>query len=374
MRLTDLSIRKLRSPDKGQKTYFDEILPGFGVRVSQGGSKSYVVMYGQNRRLKTIGRFADIKLSEARREAKKIQSDVSLTATSGEPAKKAIGFAAALNLFLEESANRNRPRTTNDYRRLLTRHFHFDKPVDQITRSEVMAVITKLGSTPSEQKHAFVAISTLMNWLIRQGIITQSPVPRMTLKTISRARILSVVELTNVFSAADRCPFPFGPIMRLLILTGQRRGEIGAFKWNWIDQENRTVSLPSTITKNGRVHVFPFGDLVQEVFESLPRMDDYLFPSRNSSGTIFNGWAKSKKRFDQQLVGVEPYTLHDLRRTFASTIAGQGTPIHVTEKLLNHVSGTISGVAAIYNRHSYMDEMREAITNYETYLANLVAE
>jgi len=372
MRLTDLSVRKLRSPDKGQKTYFDEILPGFGVRISQGGSKSYVVMYGPNRRLKTIGRFPDIKLSDARREAKKIQSDISLMAMNVEPAKKAIGFATARNLFLEESANRNRPRTTSDYRRLLSRHFSFNKPVDQITRSEVMAVITKLGSTPSEQKHAFVAISTLMNWLVRQGTIAQSPVPRMTLKTSSRARVLSVVELTNVFLATDTFPFPFGPIMRLLILTGQRRGEIGALQWNWIDQKSRTVTLPSSITKNGRVHVFPYGNLVQETLEKLPQMDDNLFPSRNSSGTIFNGWAKSKKKFDQGIVDVEPYTLHDLRRTFASMIAGQGTPIHVTEKLLNHVSGTISGVAAIYNRHSYMDEMREAIANFDNYLVKMI--
>jgi integrase len=374
MRLTDLSVRKLRSPVKGQKTYFDEILPGFGVRISQGGTKSYVVMYGPQRRLKTIGRFPDIKLSDARREAKKIQSEELPEPFGVASTREAISFGSAVEQFLKASANRNRPRTTSDYRRLLHRHFSFEKPVDQITRSEIMRVITKLDSTPSEQKHAFVAISTLMNWLVRQGIITQSPVPRMTLKTSARARILSTAELTSVFCATKTCPFPFGPIMRLLILTGQRRGEIGAMKWNWIDQKNRTVSLPSTITKNGRVHVFPFGDLVQEVFESLPQMDGYLFPSRNSSGTTFNGWAKSKKRFDQQLVGVEPYTLHDLRRTFASTIAGQGTPIHVTEKLLNHVSGTISGVAAIYNRHSYMPEMRKAVASYEAWLSNLISQ
>ena len=84
------------------------------------------------------------------------------------------------------------------------------------------------------------------------------------------------------------------------------------------------------------------------------------------------GWAPTKPKFDATLENVAPYTLHDLRRTFSSCLAALGTPIHVTEKLLNHVSGTVSGVAAIYNRHTYMDEMREAITDYEETLATLV--
>jgi integrase len=108
--------------------------------------------------------------------------------------------------------------------------------------------------------------------------------------------------------------------------------------------------------------------------EAVPQMGPYVFPSRIEGGTIFKGWGKCKARFDAELEGVEPYTLHDLRRTFASTLARLGTPIHVTEKLLNHISGTVSGVAAIYNRHSYMDEMREAIAAYESHLVKLIGE
>ena len=115
----------------------------------------------------------------------------------------------------------------------------------------------------------------------------------------------------------------------------------------------------------------PYGDLVADVFERIPRTSKYLFPSRSDKGTVFNGWGKSKAQIDAKLENVDPFTLHDLRRTFATIHAKIGTPIHVTEKLLNHVSGTISGVAAVYNRHSYLDEMRDAIEQYDGYVSGL---
>lgn len=371
MRLTDLSIRKLSPPSGGQKTYFDDLLPGFGIRVSQGGTKSFVVMHGPRRSLKTIGRFPDLGLSDARREAKRVQSEVSSKSGRLPMEREPLKFELAKEQFLKASAQRNKPRTTSDYNRLLNRHFKFKKHVHEISRADVMAVIAKLGATPSEQSHAFVAIRTLMNWCTKQGIIDASPVPAMSARNASRSHILSPQALTEVLSKTENHLYPFGPIVRLLVLTGQRRGEIASLKWDWIDDKSRTITLPASLTKNGRIHTFPYGDLVQETLETVPHLDEYLFPSRSSKGTIFNGWGKAKERFDRELDNVAPYTLHDLRRTFASTLAGLGTPIHVTEKLLNHVSGTVSGVAAIYNRHAYIDEMRTAIAEYDAHLVKL---
>src|SRR5690606_19610198 len=107
--------------------------------------------------------------------------------------------------------------------------------------------------------------------------------------------------------------------------------------------------------------------------KSLPDIGDMLFPARGVPDHPFNGWGKSKERFDTPLE-VAAYTLHDLRRTFSSNLARLGTPIHVTEKLLNHVSGTVSGVAAIYNRYSYLDEMRAALVLHDEHLAKLTAD
>lgn len=137
--------------------------------------------------------------------------------------------------------------------------------------------------------------------------------------------------------------------------TGQRRTEIG--------------SLP--MTKYKREHTLPLGPLAISTIGAIPRSDDYMFPGREQEGP-FNGWSKSKARFDINC-GVIGWTLHDLRRTFATVHASIGTPPHVIERLLNHVTGTISRVAAISNRWHYMDEMREAVSTYERHLQRLCA-
>lgn len=114
--------------------------------------------------------------------------------------------------------------------------------------------------------------------------------------------------------------------------------------------------------------------MTQAVLDRLPELGEFLFPAKRTQvrgvpTTVFNGWSKSKERLKAD---IPPWTLHDLRRTFSSNLAALGTPIHVTEKLLNHASGTISGVAAVYNRHTYFDEMRQAILTYEIHLAQLL--
>jgi len=168
-----------------------------------------------------------------------------------------------------------------------------------------------------------------------------------------RDRILSDEELKQVFLHTKEVEKPFGTIVQLLILTGMRRGEVVSLQPEWITD---VITIPATHTKNGREHTLPYGAITKPLLEELP--------------LTFNGWGKSKKRFDKDLE-VEPYTLHDLRRTFASNHARLGAPIHVVEKLLNHVSGSLAGVAGVYNRYSYLDEMTEACNNYEEWLSSL---
>lgn len=185
--------------------------------------------------------------------------------------------------------------------------------------------------------------------------------------------MLTDQELVQVYNASLEHPNPFGQIVSLLVLTGMRRYEVVSIQWDWINQSEQTITIPADVTKNKRMHSQPCGDLVAAVLENTPEIGPYLFPSRSETGTVFNGWGKSKERLDASFEGVEPYTLHDLRRTFATSHAKIGTPIHVTEKLLNHVSGTISGVAAVYNRHSYVEEMRTAVTEYDAYLKHRIS-
>jgi integrase len=211
---------------------------------------------------------------------------------------------------------------------------------------------------------------------LREQYIETSPIAAMKPPGAPkpRERVLSEAELLEVFFKSKQHPYPFGPIVSLLILTGMRRNEVASLEWEWINQDDRLITLPFALTKNKRTHTQPYGNLVAEVLEQVPHASKYIFPSHSDKGTVFNGWGKSKARIDAELENVDPFTLHDLRRTFATSHAKIGTAIHVTEKLLNHVSGTISGVAAVYNRHSYLDEMREAIDQYDDYLASLVRE
>lgn len=162
MRLTDLQIKKLKPPETGQKTFYDEALPGFGIRVSQGGSKSFVVMIGKSRQLKTLGRYPSMALADARREAKRYQSDISLLEVPqiGKPAL--VSFDEAKERFLKDSDRRNKASTAGEYRRLLNRHFNFEKNLRDITRQDIMSVIEHLNQTHSEPRHAFIAIRTIV--------------------------------------------------------------------------------------------------------------------------------------------------------------------------------------------------------------------
>ncbi len=369
MSLTDLSIRKLKAPSSGQRTYYDAALPGFGVRVSQGGTKSFVVLYGKARKRKTIGRYPDTKLADARREAKRIQSDVTLLEAAKTVAPKPISFSEARDKFLEHCETKNKPRTVRDYRRLLNKHFKFRKNISDIDRKDVMSVVTALNRTPSESQHAYVAIRTLMNWCATHGLIEHSPVPSLRFRSQSRSRILSDEELRAVYLRAKSFRYPYGPIVQLLILTGQRRSEIAALRRSWIS--GHEIMFPQGFTKNKREHRIPIGELTQSVVAELPSGTDLLFPSRYDEEKPFNGWGKCKRVFDAA-IDVTDYTLHDLRRTYSSNMARLSVPLHVTEKLLNHVSGTISGVAAVYNRHSYLAEMRAAVQAYEQRLSEQI--
>jgi len=368
MSLTDAQIKRLRAPEKGQKTYFDDALPGFGVRVSQGGTKTFIALCGPKRKRHSIGRYPNMSLAEARARAKGIQAESALESTH-KVARPTLKFEDARRMFLADSEKRNKLRTVEEYTRLLHKHFPLTGPLEEIDRHELVRILDKLKSTPSEQKHAFVAIRTMMNWCWKRGYIEVSPVPPLTFRSTPRNRVLSDSELRAVWERVEGYGYPFGAIVKLLILTGQRRSEITGLRRSWI--EGDVVTFPSEIVKNSREHALPMGNMARSVIDGLPEGTDLLFPSRLNDETPFNGFSRSKRNFDSE-IDIEPYTLHDLRRTFSSIMAKLGTPIHVTEKILNHASGTISGVAAVYNRHTYQDEMRDAFCAYEAYLSKLI--
>ncbi len=357
MSLTDLLIKKLKPPPQGQKTYFDGAQKGFGVRVSKGGTKTFVLVHGKERKIHSLGRYPDLSLAEARRRAKEALGKA--VAERGGSTMPQIGFATLRQRFPEDSALHTRPSTLSEYTRLLTKYFPFEKEVSQVTRADVMEALGTVKHHRSMEQHCFVAIRTLMNWAVRHGYLVASPVPPLRYSTVSRSRILSDEELSAVWKRAGEVGYPFGTMVQLLILTGQRRGEIAALRRSWVSAD--TITFPASITKNKREHRIPIGKRTREILEGIPGEADMYFPARGRVDVPFAGWSKAKTQFDEALTFTD-YTLHDLRRTYSSNLAKLGVPIHVTEKLLNHVSGTLGGIAGVYNRHSYWEEMCGAVS------------
>lgn len=356
MRLTDIGIRSLPIPERGQKIHWDD-LTGFGVRVSQGGTKTYVLMHGRNRELTTIGRVGVIELKEARIRAKEILAERTL----GKTRPQTIAFDDAVALFLAEKGKVCRASTVLSYKRRLS-HFRFKDRLAAFGHADFSRALARVR-TPSERDHALVAAKVFCNWAIKRRYIAEDPTLGYSQTSRpARSRVLSDDELGRVWIAAGKIDGTFGTIVKLLILTGQRRGEITALHSSWLDRNQKTITLPSDITKNRREHKFPVGAFTISLVpdsRSAP-----LFPARGNDNAYFSGWSKSKVQLDK-ISGVTNWTLHDIRRTVASNLAALGVQLPVIERLLNHVSGSFGGIVAVYQRHSFMNEMREGIERWE---------
>lgn len=364
--LTDISVRKLSAPDKGQRLYYDDTLPSFGCRISQGGTRSFFVQHGNNRQFTTIGRYPIISLSEARAEAKRILAERTL----GKHQHQTISWEKAVALFLDVCEQKNKPRTVKDYRRLLNRHFPFGAcNRADIAPADINRRIDRLHKTIAEQNHALVAVKVFFRWAQRRHYIQYSPCEGMQqIRRPPRDRVLTNTEVAAVYRTAAEIGYPFGSIVQLCILTGQRRSEVAWFRRGYITDD--VMTLPTSLTKNKREHAFPLGPMAQAVLASLTEDGDLFFPAQRGD-KVFGGWSKHKTAFDRECK-IVPWTLHDLRRTFASDLAALGVQLPVIEKLLNHVSGSFGGIVAVYQRHNFMPEMRDAMSKWEARLAEII--
>jgi integrase len=374
MQLTDLVVRNL-TPEHKQRTYFDDNPRGFGVRVGPGGSKTFVVVCGAARERITIGRYPIISLSQARGEAKRLLAERTLGA--GRP--RHVKFETALIEFgIQHCDRRNRPSTAKETKRVLNKHFlpPFRRTyLEEITDAHIGKIIEGLSHRPSAANHAFTAARTFFRWVAKppRRYIPYSPMSGMSLPfaPAKRRRVLTDRELVAVWQAAAARPDDYGIIVRLLILTGQRRGEIASMHTVYIDGDLAT--LPAELAKNHHEHTYPLCTLAQSL---LPAREGLLFPAR-ARGTPLNHWSDCKEELDAAC-SIAPWQLRDLRRTFATKLASLRVAPHVVERLLNHRLGTLqaggelSAVAEVYNRHLYIDEMREAVQLWEQHLTALL--
>lgn len=250
--------------------------------------------------------------------------------------------------------------------------------IETITRAEVHELLDDVTTRHGEararelRKH----MGKLMNWAADRGHIAASPLSGMRrpeLGYVARERVLSMEELRRVWDAAKAVGYPFGDAVRLIMLTGQRRSEIAEMEWGWVDAQQRTVEIPAARYKTKRPHVFPLSAPAWVLVETLPKWNggDCTFSTggrgRVAGARPISGFSKAKEVISAKIAKagekeglppMEPWTVHDIRRSVATHMARMGVPQEHIERVLGHV---VAGVAGTYNRYSYLDEKRAAL-------------
>jgi integrase len=278
--------------------------------------------------------------------------------------------------YLAAKEREVRPRTFRELKRYLTGTFFkplHSMPVDTVTRRDVAArlVVTTRQHGSIVAARARAALSTFFVWAMQMGMVENNPI----IGTIQpkdgkpRERVLSDNELASIWRACK--DDQYGRIVRLLILLGARRQEIGGLRWSELDLDNGRWLLQGQRSKNGRAHELPLMPMALDIIKDVPRLvsRDQLFGARSNDG--FTGWDDQKEALDERS-GVTGWTLHDLRRSCATGMADIGVQPHIIEAVLNHVSGHKVGVAGIYNRSSYEREVRNALAMWADHVRTII--
>ncbi|MGH6924639.1 MAG: tyrosine-type recombinase/integrase [Propylenella sp.] len=295
--------------------------------------------------------------------------------------------------FLEKHAQRRlRLSTQREYRRILTGadtcHWR-DKPIVQLTKRDVLDVLEAIDrrGSPGAAKRTLVYLRKFFNWCAERDILTVVPTDRIPAPhpEVKRDRVLSEEELRYILSAIDAEKSIFGPLIRILLLTGQRRAEVAGMRWSELRNLDGTDALweiPSERTKNKQRHLVPLSPAVRKIIRSMPRVCDLVFTTTGE--TPVSGFGRAKERLDAHInaerladgmTPVPQWTLHDLRRTMVTVMNERlGVAPHIVEAVVNHMSGLAkAGVAGVYNRALYLQDRRLALLVWARHLARLAS-
>ena len=405
-KLTTAAVEKLRADPAKRLEIPDGLMQGLYLIVQPSGAKSWAVRYrhaGRPRKL-TLGSFQALGVGAARQRARDALIAV---AEQRDPAKekrrakaasasasKPDTFGAAARDFIERHA-KVKNRSWVERARLLGLRPHGAelltigggpvalwgaRPVGEVTKADVRDLLRDIvdrGAGTSANRTLSV-IRKLYNWLLEQDVVTASPCAGLKPpgEEKSRDRVLTDAELRCIWLAAEQQGYPTGRFVQMLILTAQRRREVAGMTRTELSLGERLWLIPRERTKNGREQAVPLSDCAMRLIANLPRIaGPYVF---SSDGEVpISGFSRAKRMLDAAVTGiaksagieVAPWALHDLRRTAASGMAKLGVLPHVLESALNHKSGVIEGVGAIYNKYQYAAEKREALEKWAQYFS-----
>ena len=349
MLFTRQSVAELTIPaGKPYHIEWDETLPGFGVRINP-TNKVWVVQYraaGKSRR-ETIGRVNTIPLDDARKIARATLAKVQL---GGDPqaekfqarARAAVTLGAVAQRYLKYAQARLKPRSYEEVERHLARHWRalHPLPLDRVRRADVAARLGEIAEAhgPFASNRARAALSAFFTWAMGEGLAESNPVigSNKAIEEVSRDHVLTDPELAAIWKACR--DDDYGRVVRLLMLTGQRREEVASLARSELDLDAACWTIPKERTKNGLPHEVPLSAAALEVLRTAPKRHEraLLFGEGNGG---FQGWSKAKSALDRRIAQqgsrVRPWRLHDLRRTVATRLGDLGVLPHVIEAVLN---------------------------------------
>jgi integrase len=412
-RLTDLAVEKMAPVGKRIEVP-DSAFPGLFLILQATGARSWALRYrsaGRTRKL-TLGAFPALKLAGARKAAGIAIDAVSLGRDPAADKRAAAKtgsdrFDIVARRFVDRYAKpKNRSwRQTAWQLGLIPDPEHPDK------QDEPLAFITRKGGvserwrarkvgeiagrdildeldrivdrgTPIVANRVFSALRKFFRWCVSRRIINRSPCEGLHAPSAEHARdrVLTDEELRSVWQACDHVGWPFGPLFQILILTGQRRDEIGQLRWAEIDFEERLLRLPRERMKAKGAHLVPLSNEATDILRSLEKMRGragYVFSTNDK--TAVSGWSRAKERLDEKIVermgasALPHWTLHDLRRTLVSGMPRLGVAVAVAEKIIDHNSGTLGGVVRVYQTYDFVAERRAALEAWGRHVASIVA-
>ena len=271
------------------------------------------------------------------------------------------------------SQNRSAAETSRLLRREVGKPWA-GRSIHEIGKRDVVAIISAIEQrgAPATANKTLKSIKTFLGWCVGRAILDQSPAEGVPLPTkeVARDRVLDDRELAQIILAAREIGGPYGGIVELLALTGQRREEVAQLTWEELDLVSRLWTLPKARTKNAKAHIVHLSEQSMAVLKAVVRHGGYVFSSAGDKP--FQNFSFYKRILDERS-GVTGWRLHDLRRTCVSGMARLGVAPHVADKILNHQSGTISGVAAVYQRHDFLAERRHALERWGAHVASIFA-
>ncbi len=396
--LTDLKIKNLPVPDKRTETP-DGKVTGLYLITQPSGARSWAVRYRANGLPKklTLGSYPAVDLATARRRAQEALGEV---AGGKDPAAAKKAFrevakadkaaddrrvARVAELFIERYVKRS-GKVRASWAAEIERYLKVEiiphigaKRIGDVTKHDILSILDGIvdRGSPVTANRVLAVARKLFNWAADvRGLIVVSPCKGIGAPTAesSRDRVLSDDEIRAAWAAFDDTGWPFNPLARLLLLTGQRLSEVAEAQWSEIDLEAKTWKIPKERTKNDRAHEVPLSDAAVEIIRALPRIEGkagYVFTATGAQPVSNLSRLRGALRRAASERDVAP-TLHDLRRTVATSLQKLGVRLEVTEAVLNHVSGSRKGIVGVYQRHEYAEEKRAALDAWARRLETIV--